>query len=83
MPPELPSDAYERLIRLESEVFHLRKDFDLTARIIEKRDVKMQVIHDAMIEAKGGLRILLAVAAAAGGSGGLIVKYLPMLLGVH
>lgn len=63
----MTSDERERFIRLETR-FALVEE----AVISMRKDIKE--MHDAMTEAKGGWRVLLALAAVAGGVGAFLVK---------
>jgi hypothetical protein len=68
----MTNDERDRLTRLETQFSHLSKSVDDT-------HVKVTIMHDLLMQAKGMRLLIVAMAAVAGFFSALVAKYFPFL----
>lgn len=66
-----PPDDRERLIKLESEVSHLRDDLKETREMLARTNEKMALLYDILNQGKGARWVFLG-AIALFGTGGVL-----------
>jgi hypothetical protein len=71
----MTDDTRDRVIRLETQVENLDRD-------ISSMKLKVDDMHEVLMQAKGARYVIAAAAAIAGGVTGFLVKFIPFSAGL-